>query len=227
MENVIKTSHKPFQLRFKNNLQTILFHIKVIRKEVFYTYLFFLIMSITLITIYSKSDLHLTLNKYNSSFFDWFFKYSTHLGDGIMFGVLVVIFFFINKRMSLVFGVGGLLTLLVTHLFKKIIFKGIPRPAEFLGVDNLHIIDGVKMAFWNSFPSGHTMTAFTVFAILCIYFRKCTSQYLWIFLAIVAGLSRVYLSQHFLIDVFVGSVLGIIIAFISMSLFFPERKRVH
>ncbi|MCH2033250.1 MAG: phosphatase PAP2 family protein [Tenacibaculum sp.] len=227
MDNVIKTTQKPLQLWLEKIFRTINSHIKVIRLEVFVTYLLFFILSLVLVSIYNKSDLHLTLNKYHTGFFDWFFKYSTHLGDGAMFGVLVVIFFFINKRMSLVFGIGGLLTLLFTHFFKKIIFKGIPRPAEFLGVENLHIIDGVKMAFWNSFPSGHTMTAFAIFAILCIYFRRCVSQYLWITLAMIAGMSRVYLSQHFLLDIFVGSILGIVIAFISMSLFFPERKRVH
>ena len=227
MENVIKTTKKPLQIKGEQTIKTLLFHLKVIRKEVFFTYLLFFILSIILVSIYKKSDLHLTLNQYHSTFFDRFFKYSTHLGDGAMFGILVVVFFFINKRMSLVFGIGGILTLLVTHFFKKILFKGIPRPAGFLGVENLHVIDGVKMAFWNSFPSGHTMTAFTVFAILCIYFRKCTSQYLWIFLAFIAGISRVYLSQHFWIDIFVGSVLGIVIAFVSMSLLYPERKRIH
>lgn len=227
MDNRIKITEKPIQFGQNNVFGTLGSHLKVIRKEAFFAYLFFFMLSIILISVYNKADLHLTLNQYNSSFFDWFFKYSTYLGDGMMFGILVVIFFFINKRMSLVFGVGGILTLLVTHFFKKIVFKGIPRPAEFFGVENLHTVDGVKMAFWNSFPSGHTITAFAIFAILCIYFRKCTSQYLWVFLAIVAGVSRVYLSQHFWIDVFVGSILGIIIAFISMSIFFPKHKRVH
>lgn len=144
-----------------------------------------------------------------------------------MFAALAFIFLFVKRKMTLVFVVGGLLTLVITHFFKKIIFKGVPRPAEFLGLENLHLINGVKMAFWNSFPSGHTMTAFTIFAILCLYFRKCVSQYVWLLLAIIAGVSRVYLSQHFLMDIFVGSILGIVIGFVRMSLFFQERKRIH
>ncbi|WP_170246038.1 phosphatase PAP2 family protein [Tenacibaculum adriaticum] len=149
------------------------------------------------------------------------------MGDGIMFGVLTIIFFFVKKKMSLVFAISGVLTLLITHFFKKIIFKGIPRPARCFGADELHLVEGVKMAFWNSFPSGHTTTAFAIFTILCLYFSKCKSQYLWVSLAVIAGLSRVYLSQHFLMDIFVGSFIGIIIGFLSMGLFSHIKQRVH
>ncbi len=226
METVIYKKKTPsFSIqRFFNSF---IFYVKNIRNEVLIIYsVFFLIVALSVV-LYKKADLHLHMNSYHSSFFDAFFKYSTFLGDGIMFGVLTLLFLFVKRKMALVFMVGGFLTLLVTHIFKKVVFKGVPRPAEFLGLENLYIIEGVKMAFWNSFPSGHTMTAFAIFAILCLYFRKCVSQYIWILLAVIAGFSRVYLSQHFLIDIFVGSILGIFIAFVSMSLFFPERKRIH
>ena len=226
METVIYKKKTPnFSiLRFFNSF---LLYVKSIRKEVLIIYFIFFLAAALSVVLYKKADLHLQMNRYHSSFFDVFFKYSTFLGDGIMFGVLTLLFLFVKRKMALVFMVGGFLTLLITHFFKKVVFKGVPRPAEFLGLENLHIIDGVKMAFWNSFPSGHTMTAFAIFAILCLYFRKCISQYVWILLAVIAGFSRVYLSQHFLIDIFVGSILGILIAFVSMSLFFPERKRIH
>ncbi|WP_299681962.1 phosphatase PAP2 family protein [uncultured Tenacibaculum sp.] len=226
METVIY-KERLFNSGLKRFLSSFMSFIKTIRKEVSITYLIFFFASVLLVVLYNKADLHLKLNKYHSSFFDVFFKYSTFLGDGVMFAVLAFIFLFVKRKMTLVFVVGGLFTLVITHFFKKIIFKGVPRPAEFLGLENLHLINGVKMAFWNSFPSGHTMTAFTIFAILCLYFRKCVSQYVWILLAIIAGISRVYLSQHFLMDIFVGSILGIVIGFVSMSLFFPERKRIH
>ncbi|WP_143569720.1 phosphatase PAP2 family protein [Tenacibaculum agarivorans] len=180
-------------------------------------------LSIILLSLYDKKQLHLELNQYHNGFFDAFFKYTTFLGDGILFGVFIVLFFFIKRRMALVFAISGVLTLLLTHLFKKIIFRGLPRPIELIGADQLHLIEGVKMAHWNTFPSGHTTTAFAIFTILILYNYRNRIQYLWILLAIIAGVSRVYLSQHFWIDIFVGSVLGILIAFISMS-FYNERK---
>lgn len=195
-----------------------------INRPVILIYGLFFLSSILMVTMFSKSSLHLILNKFHFWFLDYFFKYATYLGDGIMFGVLVLVFLFIKKRMALVFGVSGILTLIITHVLKKIVFAGMPRPVGVIGEDKLHLVEGIKIAFWNTFPSGHTTTAFAIFTILCLYFRKCTSQYLWIGLALVAGISRVYLSQHFWIDIFVGSVLGILIAFISMGLFFPKRN---
>ena len=197
-----------------------------IKKQVFLVYGMFFLSSLFLVCVYNKFSLHLYINQFHTSFLDLFFKYTTHLGDGIMFGVLVLFFFIIKKRMALVFLISGIVTLLVTHFFKKIIFKGIPRPVEALGEESLYLIKGIKIAYWNTFPSGHTITAFAIFTILCLYFRKSTWQYLWLALALVAGVSRVYLSQHFWIDIFVGSTLGIVIGFVSMGLVYSERKRV-
>lgn len=197
-----------------------------LKKETIFVYMLFFVVSILLISIYNKYNLHLLLNEYNSPFFDVFFKYATHLGDGVLFGILFLIFFFVERKVAYAFAIGGLITLLITHFLKRIVFNDIPRPAGFFGVENLHIVDGVKMAFWNSFPSGHTTAAFTIFTILCLCTNKCKSQYVWITLALIAGVSRVYLSQHYWLDIFIGSFIGIFIGFISMAIFYAP-KRVH
>ncbi len=197
-----------------------------IRIQTYIIYGVFFSISLFLVVIVDKFSLHIITNKFHSSFFDFFFKYSTFIGDGVMFGVLALLFLFVKRKMFFAFLVGGGLTLIVTHILKKIVFKGIARPVKALGEESLHLVEGVKIAFWNSFPSGHTITAFAIFTMLSLYFTKCKSQYLWFSLAIIAGLSRIYLSQHFLIDVFVGSFIGILIGFISMA-FFYKPKRVH
>ncbi len=201
-----------------------LFQLKFLKKGTIVTFFLFVLVSIFLLANYSKKELHLAYNAYHSDFWDLFFKYLTYLGDGAMFGVLIVFFFFLNKRMSKVFVLAGVLTLLLTHLFKKIIFKGIPRPVKLIGEESLHLIKGVKIAMWNSFPSGHTTAAFAIFTILILYHKKKSLQYLWIILAILIGVSRVYLSQHFWVDIFAGAFLGVFIGFISTIVFFPEKK---
>ena len=198
----------------------------VLKKQVTILYSLFFVGALIVVSLYNKNTLHLLVNKYNTAFLDVFFKYTTFLGDGILFGVLVLVFLLIKERMSLVFLVSGLLTLLITHFLKRIIFKGIPRPVNVLGEDALHLVEGVKIALRHSFPSGHTTTAFAIATILCLYFANCKSQYIWFLLAIIAGLSRVYLSQHYLIDVFVGSFIGIAIGFLSMA-FFCKPQRLH
>lgn len=199
---------------------------KEIRRETFYVFLVFSIVSVLFVSIINKHQLHLILNKFHSPFFDVFFKYVTYLGDGVMFGFVAILFLFFKKKVAYAIMVSGILTLLVIHLFKKVFFLGILRPAGFFGEENLHIVEGVKMAYTNSFPSGHTATGFAIFTIVCFYFSKSKSQYLWIALAILIGISRVYLSQHYWIDIFVGTLLGVLIGFLSMS-FFYKIKKIH
>jgi len=57
-----------------------------------------------------------------------------------------------------------------------------------------------------SFPSGHTMTAFSI-ALVVSYFYP-TLEWPLYFLAVSIGLSRVVLGMHFLSDVLAGAVLG-------------------
>lgn len=191
-----------------------------IRKEVVIVYGFFFLLAVVSMLLNEKCLLHRAMNAWHAPFFDTFFKYITHLGDGITFGVLVLAFAFLKRRMILVVLSSGILTFLITYLFKKILFHGSYRPAMDVGIDSLHWVEGVKIAYWGTFPSGHAITIFAIATILCLYFRKSKLQYLWIAVALIVAYSRVYLSLHFLVDVFVGSIFGILIGFLSMTLFY-------
>ncbi len=57
-----------------------------------------------------------------------------------------------------------------------------------------------------SFPSGHTMTAFSVWGALFVGMPVLSQVYLGI--AIIIGLSRVFLGLHYPTDVLVGAILG-------------------
>lgn len=207
-----------------NFLKQITSLVNSIRKQTVFVYVTFLILLVVLISSFDKYSLHLLTNQYHNKFLDVFFKYTTFLGDGIMFGILFIAFLFIRKKVAYAFAVSGILTLLITHLLKKIIFKDIPRPLGHFGEGTLYLVDGVEMALANSFPSGHTTTAFAIFTILCLCFNKYKLQYLCVFLAIIAGVSRVYLSQHYWVDILAGSIIGILIGFISMSLFCDTQR---
>jgi len=177
-----------------------------------YWILFFFAIMLFLIFIFSDENLHLRVNQYHCSFFDFFFKYVTYLGDGLMFPLLIVSFFFYDKKQSLKFFMAALLTLLITFVLKKVIFLGVPRPIEFFGADKLHLIDGVKMCYWNSFPSGHAMSAFAIFGSLFLYVKSKVLKKVFVVLTILAAFSRVYLSQHFMLDILVGGLIGTAIA---------------
>ncbi len=65
-----------------------------------------------------------------------------------------------------------------------------------------------------SFPSGHTMSGFGLFSLLCLMAgpkRKKTALLLAL-AAISVGISRIFLVQHFLVDVLAGAVLGMAVS---------------
>ena len=68
-----------------------------------------------------------------------------------------------------------------------------------------------------SFPSGHTMTAFSI-ALVVSYFYPPLEGLLF-FLAISIAVSRVVLGMHFLSDVLAGMVLGVALGCASITAF--------
>lgn len=178
---------------------------------------FFLILTFLLLA-YSKEESHLLLNAFHSVPADMFFKYCTHLGDGAFFAVFIVIFSFVRLRWSLYIASAALMTLVSVYVLKKQLFKGMPRPSAYIDVDLLHLVEGVKMHSTNSFPSGHTITAFAIFIILALISKKGYIRSFFVLVAVLAGYSRVYLSQHFIVDIYFGALIGIVIAVFSCTL---------
>jgi len=85
-------------------------------------------------------------------------------------------------------------------------------------------VEGINLYSGNSFPSGHSSTFFVFFtciALLLAYrYRHISEQdhqkrfliglvlLMLLALAALGAFSRVYLSQHFLSDICVGSIIG-------------------
>ena len=164
---------------------------------------------------FSLNDGHLFINQYHNSFFDTFFRYATDLGDGIMFGVVIVLGLFIRFRISFYSAVVGIFTLIIISVIsKELLFHDWPRPANVFGkLDiSLHYIDGVRNHMISTFPSGHSTTAFGLYALLALFCRKNLGKFILSTIAIIAAFSRVYLSQHFVRDSVVGSIIGFTVA---------------
>lgn len=88
-----------------------------------------------------------------------------------------------------------------------------PRPKAFFDSgEYAWFIDGVTHGGSNSFPSGHTASAFALATILSLYSKNRLVGILCFILAVAAGYSRIYLGQHFFTDVFAGAVIGVMAA---------------
>jgi membrane-associated phospholipid phosphatase len=162
---------------------------------------------------FTKADIHIWLNQRHSVCFDVFFKYLTYLGDGSLLPLYIVIMLMIRFRGVLLLVVVFLLSGLFTQLLKRLVFEDMARPIKYFeGNYHLHLVQGVKQYCCNSFPSGHSATAFGVFFCLALIARQNWLKLLMFILAGLVAYSRVYLSQHFLVDIMAGSFVGLLTA---------------
>ncbi|MDH5368095.1 MAG: phosphatase PAP2 family protein [Cyclobacteriaceae bacterium] len=179
----------------------------------------FLIVLLPLLFI-EKGEIVILINSVNTPTTDLFFKYVTYIGDGILFVPLILGLLFVRYSYAIIGAIIAVSHGLLLSLLKKVIFKGAPRPTAFFeDTSMLHFIEGVKVHTSNSFPSGHTATAFAFCLFLTYLFNKKSWGTLFLFLAIMAGLSRLYLLQHFYIDVVVGGLIGSGVSIITWKIF--------
>lgn len=170
-----------------------------------------------------KGRLHLTINQYHSAFFDSFFKYITYLGDGTMVIIVTVTLLFIKYKFALFIGLSNFVTSLFTQILKNFIFPDMLRPKKFFeGIAELYFVPGVENYSYNTFPSGHTTVAFTLYFCLALIIENPLIKILLFILSLVASFSRVYLSQHFFNDIYAGSLIGVI--FSILIYYFLERS---
>ncbi len=172
-----------------------------------------------ILIVWQKAEIHLFLNAYHTGFSDTFFKYITNLGDGLMPLILFVIFLFFSFRKAFIIGLSGAATGLLAQFFKRVIFKDIARPSAFFkDIADLYLVPGVEVHQSFSFPSGHSATVFGLFIVLALFSKSKTTQLVLLIVAILTGYSRIYLSQHFLVDVYFGAILGVTTSFFTMVL---------
>ena len=166
-----------------------------------------------------KNETFQLINSNHNSYADHFFKYFTHYGDGVMWAPLGLFCIFYKRKYLLAVIAGVIISTLIAQLLKRVVFPEELRPITFLSESfPVHTIEGVIMRKANSFPSGHTTTAFTMALIMAHIINKKSWSIILPALALLAGYSRVYLAQHFPTDVLAGMCIGIIAAIVSLML---------
>lgn len=182
-----------------------------------------------LITV-DKATIHLAINDHHNAFFDSLFKYITYIGDGLFTGIAgIIVSIFLFRKTGLTpfwFGASVLISSgLLAQLLKRLVYEGALRPTAFLREHSLHLVEGVQVHAHHSFPSGHTTSAFAFFGFAALFLARKSPilQVVFAFIAGLVGYSRMYLSQHFLEDVFAGLLLG---SFCSILFIFLFQKRL-
>lgn len=172
---------------------------------------------------HGKNEFFLILNTDLGKAGDYFFQYFTHLGDGA-FWLAWLIWILAKKQKSVLplILTSLIFQTLITQLLKQVIFPDVLRPSEAIKDNSfIHYVEGVTLHSLNSFPSGHTGTAFTFVLLIALTSNGKSLMLPALILALLVGYSRIYLGQHFPLDV--GG--GIIAAAISVSLALPIQRR--
>lgn len=185
----------------------------ILKKNSLFLILYCLIVVAGLIPVllYSKTDLHLILNRFHYQWADIFFKYITFFGSGMAAVMGCVILLFVKIRYSLILFASWAGSGIIVQLLKHLVFPGYDRPIEvFASGSALNLVQGIQYHGHFSFPSGHAATAMAVFGLLAILSRRQWLKMIFLICAAIISYSRVYLSQHFLEDILFGSVLGIL-----------------
>ncbi|MGB0176894.1 MAG: phosphatase PAP2 family protein [Owenweeksia sp.] len=195
-----------------------MFNSKLLRQNLFFLIpvLIFIITGIVFLVLFPKDIIHITQNGWYSPSFDYYFKYVTYLGDGIAFLGVAIALMFVKWRYVMGFALVALLTLFTTGILKNVVYKGQPRPSKYFeNIYELRVVEGVELHQLNSFPSGHTTSAFACWGFVAFLLRSRLLKFGMFLLAGSVGYSRIYLSQHFLEDVVAGAALGTLIALVS------------
>lgn len=189
----------------------------------FAPYFLFLLIGAILIITNQKGEILLWFNTKHTVFFDNYFKYSSILGKGIIFGYFLLLLG-IYRFKYLIIGVSTFLgSGLVTHILKRM-FKEVRPKLFFDNIYDLNLIEGVKLYSQLSFPSGHTTAGFSMFIFFALITKYKPLGAVFFIFALSIGLSRVYLVQHFFIDIYFGSLIGTFISVFIYLLFVNSKK---
>ncbi|MDP1800318.1 MAG: phosphatase PAP2 family protein [Bacteroidota bacterium] len=177
---------------------------------------------------FDKVTLHLKINAcVGNPAIDTFFKYFTHVGDGIFAVFLGLIVLIVNIRKGIFVLCTYIVSGLFTSLLKNYCFN-INRPHfvfdYFVHDAKVKYIEGVDMVGLNSFPSGHATSAFAVFTCMALISNNPFLKFIFFILALVSAFSRTYLSQHWLVDITVGSMIGTAAATLFFFIFMHRSR---
>lgn len=148
---------------------------------------------------------------------DLFFINYTIAGDGLISLGAAIFLVILKKRkealtLLIAYISSGLFAQLLKNLFSQ------PRPNLYFKQSVIHynhFVNGVTLYNTNSFPSGHTTSAFAMATVIALFVNNKGINLLALFLAALVGYSRVYLAQHFLSDVLAGAFTGILFGMLS------------
>lgn len=188
------------------------------------------------ILIHNDESIYRSFKDYQekNSWVDWLSPKITVLGDGALNMGVAGLFFLgglaFEDQKALDTGKLAVMSLIHVSIMVQVLkhLTGRQRP-EIDGTDKWNGFSGAfkryneRFALYDSFPSGHTITAWCTATVIAEMYRET----LWVpvlcySLASMVGLSRITEDAHWMSDVFVGAILGY-----AVSKFVVAKRKGH
>lgn len=186
--------------------------------------------------LFTQEQLFFAINSNYSSVLNYSMYGFTLLGDGLSVLIICILALIISKQYQnltfiinaiLINYIPGLVTQYLKHSFNY------NRPLIAIKeVNKIHIESWWPILHYNSFPSGHTTSAFALLVFLTVFvFPKNNKIVSLLFaLAILVGISRLYLAAHFFRDIYLGSIVGFgvaILVVMAYQFFAPKKYKLY
>lgn len=200
-------------------------------RDFLFIYLIFLLSGIVLRLFYTRNEIFFWVNRWHTPFGDRFFSVITYGGTAGAVFTLVFVMLFFSYRKALLVAISSVTASLVGQGLKYVFH--FPRPSAYYlhyydqhkDAPAIYFIPNVHMLLNYSFPSGHSITAFTL-GLLFAAFSPRKLNIFWFALALLVSFSRMYLKQHFFEDVLGGSFVGVFFA-LAMLLWLDARPFIQ
>ncbi len=198
---------------------------RFLRQNALYFILLTLLIAVSSswVLLMPKGALVLWFSEHRSPVGDQLFRWATRGGEVAGFLLAFVILWRQSPKWPLALSLMTLAVSLVSNGTKA--FFRQPRPARYfkemgmwtdiVPVPGIEIHEGLT-----SLPSGHTMAAFAFFTLVAFCIRdKKLGAFLAFTSALLIGLSRIYLVQHFEEDVLLGATFGVALSIVFYHFF--------
>jgi membrane-associated phospholipid phosphatase len=174
-------------------------------------YLVVLIVCMVIKLIFTRQEIYFAINRHYSAAADFLAPFVTDIGNGWTAVAIAAILLFFSYRKALIVASAFAVTSISAQIIKYIFDA--PRPKLYFKdqLSHIHFVKAVEVLSYNSFPSGHTITAFMLAVLATYWSRNKALGPVFLLIAILVGYSRMYLSEHFFEDVVPGSVIGVVL----------------
>ena len=145
------------------------------------------------------------LEKYKNDFF----RDLTSFGGTYFFIFAIILFLLLNEiRIFKILLIGLFLTYIISFVIRIFYFKNRQNKEKYTNF--IMKIDA------SSFPSVHSMRAIFMAIIISKFFANPIMIIFLLLWALIVSYSRVYIKKHYWIDIIVGLIIGILLAFLLL-----------